>query len=528
MDKIYVFGHRNPDTDSVTAAISLAYLKNKLGIPAVPAVLSSINKESEYALKYFNVPEPIFLNDIKLKVKDIDYVKNFLIEDNYSILEALSKMEKNGITKIPVVDKNKHLKGIFSMKDIALNAFDVENDLIDSVYSSIVNAIEGTKLLKFNNIFHGKIVVYGTEPLNKSSIVVVNSLKDLSNVIKYGVSLVILTNNISLIDNDLLMAKNKKISVIKTKLDVVDIIRRISFCNKVSCIKYTKDIISINENDDISDFISIGSKSKFTYYPVVNNNGVCLGIVKYSNIDYYNKKKVILVDHNSYEQSVVGLNEADILEIIDHHNISNIGTTMPINFRNMPVGSTNTIIYLMYKENNVKITRQMAGMMLSGILSDTLILNSPTTTNIDRDAVNNLARISNVDYKEYGYNMISYGTKLDNKTKEEILYTDYKKYSTSDGIIGLGQIYTTDIKKIESEKEEYVKMLNDVCKHNDYKFIALFVTDFINKGTYIYYSDDAKEVFEKAFNIEMYEGVYIKGILSRKMQVLPSILEVMK
>ena len=236
----------------------------------------------------------------------------------------------------------------------------------------------------------------------------------------------------------------------------------------------------------------------------------------------------MLVDHNSYEQSAIGLEEADILEIVDHHNIANIGTTHPINFRNMPVGSTNTIIYLMYKENNIRITKDMAGMMLSGILSDTLILNSPTTTNIDKDAVNNLSRIAKVDYKKYGFDMISYGTKLVGKTKEEILYNDFKKYPTNSGTIGLGQIYTTNISDIEKEKDSYIEMLNSVAKNNEYKFVALFVTDIIKNGTYIYYSNEGKQILEKAFNIlSLEEGTYIEGILSRKMQILPNILDIM-
>ena len=193
----------------------------------------------------------------------------------------------------------------------------------------------------------------------------------------------------------------------------------------------------------------------------------------------------------------------------------------------MPVGSTNTIIYQMYKENNIKIPKDMAGLMLSGILSDTLILNSPTTTNIDKDAVNNLARIAKVDYKKYGFDMLSYGTKLDGKTKEEILYTDFKKYPTDEGIIGLGQIYTTNIEDINSEKNEYIDMLNSITKINQFKFIALFVTDIIKNGTYVYFSDEAKEILEKAFNTEIEEGTYLPGILSRKMQILPSILDIM-
>ena len=221
------------------------------------------------------------------------------------------------------------------------------------------------------------------------------------------------------------------------------------------------------------------------------------------------------------------MNEAEILEIIDHHNISNIGTSHPINFRNMPVGSTNTIIYLMYKENNVKITKEMAGMMLSGILSDTLILNSPTTTLIDKDAVNNLARIAEVDYKKYGFDMISYGTRMEGKTKEEVLYTDFKKYPTDEGTIGLGQVLTTDISEYDNERDEYIEMLNNIAKSGDYKFLGLFVTDIIKGGTYVYYNDDGKEILENAFNTEISQGKYLPGILSRKLQILPAILEIM-
>lgn len=537
MEKVYVFGHRNPDTDSVTAAITLANLKKKLGINAVPAVLSSINRETMYALKYFNVLEPMFINDIKLKVKDIDYSKNYMISEEKSIFAAYKKMEKEGISKIPVVDKNKKLIGVASMKDIASECLTGQYDNISSTYSNIVDVIKGNKVLKFNNVFKGKIIVpsfssttFVNDVKLRASDILITGNRD--SIIEYAINskinLIILTDGAFLKPNLMGLAIQNRINVISTNYKTLDVIKKISFSNSISSITNNTKIHIVNENENLSDFIVSTSKTKFTYYPIVNNDAECLGIIKLSSVGFHNKKKVILVDHNSYEQSAIGLDEALILEIVDHHNISNIGTTMPINFRNMPVGSTNTIVYLMYKENGVKITKQMAGMMLSGILSDTLILNSPTTTTIDKDAVNNLSRIAGVNYKEYGYNMISYGTQLDGKTKEEILYTDYKKYSTNDGLIGLGQIYTIDIKQIEDEKDEYISMLNRISSQNEYRFIALFVTDIIRNGTYIYYSDSAKEIFEKAFNMEMYEGIYIKGILSRKMQVLPSILSVMK
>lgn len=536
MEKVYIFGHRNPDTDSVTAAITLSYLKRKQGMNAIPVVLSSITRETSYALDYFNVREPMFLNDIKLKVKDLEYSKNYMVPENTSIYESYKKMAKEEISKIPVVDKNKRILGIVSMKDIARDCLTGNYAKIESNYKNVLTAIDGEEILKYDNIIKGNLVVPGYRSttfindikLKKNDILITNNRY---SIIEYAilskVKLIILTNTVEIKPEHLELAKTNKVNIIRTRHSDLDTIKKINFCNNVSTIINTTKVHTVNEDDDLSDFINAAIKTKYTYYPIIDKEKKCLGIIKFADVGYHNKKKVILVDHNSYEQSVIGLNEAEILEIIDHHNISNIGTTTPINFRNMPVGSTNTIIYLMYKENNVKIPKDMAGLMLSGILSDTLILNSPTTTKIDKDAVNNLARIAKVDYKKYGFDMLSYGTKLINKTKEEILYTDFKKYPTEEGKIGLGQIYTTNINDIEEEREEYINMLNSTSKNNEYKFVALFVTDIIKNGTYVYYSDEAEPILSRAFNTEMSQGHYLDGILSRKLQILPQILDVM-
>jgi len=533
MEKVYIFGHRNPDTDSVTAAITLAYLKRKLGMNAIPVVLSSISSETMYALDYFGVKEPMFLNDIKLKVKDLDYSKNYMIEDSDSIYEAYKRMEKEGISKIPVVDKQKQILGIISTKDIVIECLKENTTKLQTSYRNILTCLSGEEITKFDNIIKENILlkekINDKEEINFKSneIIITNNEELIENAINSKVKLII-TNKEKINKTLVNLASKNKVNIIKTKTNFIEIIQRIKFCNDVSTIVNQRKFHVINENEDLSEFIKDVEKTKYTYYPIINKHKKCLGIIKVSDVGYYNKKKVILVDHNSYEQSVIGLEEAEILEIIDHHNISNIGTTMPINFRNMPVGSTNTIIYLMYKENNIRIPKDMAGLMLSGILSDTLILNSPTTTNIDRDAVNNLSRIAGVDYKKYGFDMISYGTRLTNKTKEEILYTDFKKYTTEEGKIGLGQIYTTDIKEIENEKTEYIEMLNETSDKNGYKFVALFVTDIIKNGTYVYYSKNAEQILSQAFDIKIEQGYYFEGILSRKLQLLPAILNVMK
>ncbi len=536
MEKVFIFGHRNPDTDSVTAAITLAYLKKKLGMNAVPVVLSSISRETSYALNYFNVKEPMFLNDIKLKVKDLEYSKKYMVTEDASIYDSYKKMEKEGISKIPVVDKNKKILGIVSMKDIARDCLIGNYSKIDSCYQNIMDVVEGESILKYDNVIKGNLIIPGYRSttfindikLKKSDIIITNNRY---SIIEYAVmskvKLIIITNGVEIKPEHISIAKKNKVNIIRTKYESLDTIKKINFCNNINTIINTTKVHTVDVDEDLSSFINFAEKMKYTYYPIVNKATKCLGIIKFADVGYHKKKKVILVDHNSYEQSVIGLDEAEILEIIDHHNISNIGTTSPINFRNMPVGSTNTIIYLMYKENKVKIPKDMAGLMLSGILSDTLILNSPTTTKIDSDAVNVLAKIAKVDYKKYGFDMLSYGTKLINKTKEEILYTDFKKYPTDEGKIGLGQIYTTNIMDIELEKDEYIEMLNSTCKSNEYKFVALFVTDIIKNGTYVYYSDGAEQILSSAFDVEIKQGYYLQGILSRKLQILPQILEVM-
>ena len=536
-DEIFIFGHRNPDTDSVTSAISLAYLKEKLGFNAIPSVLSSINLESKYALNYFKVPEPIFLNDVYIKVKDLKYTKNYTIDEGESIYKAYFKMEKVGITKIPVVDKFKKLIGILSMKHIALSQFSKNFSMLDTSFDNIVDTLSGTNILKYEDNIKGTMMVAGYRSttfieeivLNNSNILIVG---DRHSIIEYaidkGIKLLIVTGGHKIKEEHLKLAKERHVNIIYTPYGTLETAKIINLSNKVSTIMERRKFLCINENDDINKFIGIANKTRYSYYPVLGKNDKCLGILRFSDIGYNNKKKVILVDHNSYEQSAIGLEDAEIIEIIDHHNIGTIGTNMPINFRNVPVGSTNTIIYTLYKENEIEIPKDIAGVMLSGILSDTLILTSPTTTDQDRKAVLKLSEIAGVDYKKYGYDMITAGTSLKGKSIEEILYTDFKTYNVDNKKIGLGQIITTDISEITNKIKEYVDTLNDACKRNDYYFVVLFVTDILKNGSYVIYSDNAMETIKYAFNLEtIKQGQFLPNLVSRKKQMLPEIMQQM-
>lgn len=533
-EKVYIFGHRNPDTDSVTAAIALSYLKNQLGINAIPAVLSDINLESKYALNYFKVNVPIFLNDVKLKVKDINYTKNYSVIEEDSINDAYQKMTEAGISKIPIINSNQKMLGIITMKDIAKEQFSKNIDLIDSTYDNILEALDGKEQLRYDEKIKGKLTVasyrsttiLSTVKLDRNSILIVG---DRHSIIEYainsGAKLVIVTGNHTIKPEHMELAKKNKVNIIVTPYETVITARRINLANNVSTIPYQKDILCISEHENLSDFVNIANKTRYSYYPVTNEKEECTGILRVSDVTYENKKKVILVDHNSYEQSAIGLEETEILEIIDHHNIGSIGTNMPINFRNMPVGSTNTILYILYKENNIEIPSHIAGLMLSGILSDTLILTSPTTTELDKKAVESLAKIAKVNYQEYGLNMLKAGASLKGKTKEEVLYTDYKNYPVGDQKIGLGQLSTTNPDEILNEKEEYIELLNSVAEANNYYFVALFVTDIINKGSYVLYSTRAEDILKRVYkNDNLTQGTFLENVVSRKKQILPGIM----
>ena len=533
-EHIYIFGHRNPDTDSVTAAISLAYLKQQLGVNAVPAVLSSTNLETKYALNYFNVKEPIFLNDVKIKVSDLEYTKNYCITEDDSINDAYQKMVEAGISKIPVIDKSKKMLGIVSMKDIAKEQFSDNIDIVNTTYDNILETIDGEEILKFDDDIKGQLLVASykgstikeTVKFDRNHILMVG---DRHSIIEYaiqsGVKLLIITGPNTITEENLELARKNKVNIINTKYNTIIAARRFNLANKIVTIPYQKDILCINEHENVSDFMKIANKTRFSYYPVINEDEECQGILRLSDVAYDNKQKVILVDHNTYEQSAIGLDEADILEIVDHHNIGSIGTNMPINFRNMPVGSTNTIISILYKENNIEIPKHIAGLMLSGILSDTLLLTSPTTTEFDREAVEKLSNLAGVDYEEYGLDMLKAGSSLKGKTKEEVLYTDYKNYPVGDQKIGLGQLSTTNPDEILDSIDEYIELLNEVAEANDYYLVALFVTDIIKKGSYVIYSRRAEDILRKVYkNDNLTQGTFLDGVVSRKKQILPGIM----
>lgn len=538
MDRTFIFGHKKPDTDSVCSAISLSYLKNKLGFNTIPMVLGEINNETKFVLKYFNVDTPRYLNDVKLQIKDLDYLKDCNITKDMSLLSAYNYMSDLKISNVPVIEKNNKFLGIVSMKDITKDLIMGDFESLFTSYDNIVDTLDGKALLKFDDEIKGNILVASYKSttfienvkLNSDTILIVG---DRHSIIEYAVNskvkLIILTGSSKIKDEHLKIAEANKVNIIKTNYFSFKVAKLIGLSNYVNGIINKDNIICFDENEDVRDFIDVANKTKYSYFPVMNKKNNCLGLIKLADAANKRKKKVILVDHNEYEQSVDGLDEAEILEIIDHHKLGAIGTSTPINFRNMPVGSTNSIVYMLYKENNVEIPKHIAGLMLSGLISDTLLFASPTTTEKDREIGLELARIADVNMEEYAMEMFKAGSTLNGKSHEEILYTDFKNFTIGNKKIGVSQISTVNTEEFEKASNEYIELIEKIAKNNDYYMLVFLVTDILKNGSYIYYNKNAEDILNNCFNVEnLEEGTYLNGVISRKKQVIPNIMEVLE
>lgn len=537
MENTLIFGHQKPDTDTVTSAIVLSYLRNKLGDHTEPRVLGDINNETKFVLDYFNFETPKFLNDVRLQIKDTDYSKDCFLHEKDSIFKAYNYMMETSISTVPVVNEENDYLGAVCMKFITQDLIDGDLGTLDTSYDNILEALKGYKVLKFDDEINGNIIVPSSNSdsfkksvsIDKESVIIVGERRNIFEyVIKNNCAIIILTDGVKLTDEQLKMAKEHKVNVLSTKYDGITTANLVVFSNYIRNKIKTDEIITVNENDALFDALEVANKKKYSNYPIINNSGKCLGVFRANITDNKHPKKVILVDHNEREQSVIGLDEAEIIEIVDHHKIGNIGTSIPINFRNMPLGCTETILYLMFKENGVDIPKNIAGLMMSGIISDTLLLSSPTTTDVDKDALNDLSKIAGVNYEKYGMEMFKAGSSIEGKSISEIIHGDFKNFTVDNQKVGIGQVSTMSTDEIMSKQDDFISCLNEIAKDEDYAVIALFVTDILKNGSYIFFNEKSSDIISNSFGVEnINEGHFFEGLVSRKKQIVPKIMNYM-
>lgn len=528
MRYVYIFGHKKPDTDTVTSAIALSYLKNKIGILSKPMILGEINSETKFVLDYFNIDTPEYLDDVKLQIKDLNYYKECYVNENSSIYSVYNYMSDRNITGVPLVDDNNVFKGLLTSKIISSELIKGHFNKLKTSYKNIIDVLSGEEILKFDDEIIGNVLVTAGNGFNiDSSIVISENVESLIQNKK--VKLLILVENASISSEQLLIAKENKINIIKTKYDTFNTARLIGFSNYAKNMITNVRTVNFNENDYYDELKEKSSRLGYNNYPIVNNAGICLGLLRITDIKEKNKKQVILVDHNEESQSVEGLNEAEILEIIDHHRLATITTNMPINFRNMTVGSTNTILYSVYNENNVDIPCDIAGIMLSGIISDTLKFTSPTTTEYDKYVASQLSKIAHVDIDKFSDEMFRAGTNLEGKSLEEIIQGDMKIYDVENKKIAISQLITMNSSAILERKQDYIDSLDEMKKNKEFSLFVLCVTDILKGGSYIFFDStpSSKEIVSNAFDVkDIEEGYFFYKCLSRKKQLVPCIMNV--
>jgi manganese-dependent inorganic pyrophosphatase len=536
-DIIYVMGHRNPDTDSICSAIAYADLKKRSGVNAVPVRIGEINRETEYVLNNFKTPVPVHLETLKLQVSDLQMDKAVSISSDFSVKTAWNLMQKNNAKTLPVVDDGGRLIGIATLSDITKKNMDmIDTNLLgisDTSLQNIVETINARLFLGNPTDFapSGKILVAAMTPdrmvqwVEKNDIVIVgNRIENQIQALELGANVVVITGG-SAEETPELKQKTAdyRSIVLVTPFDTFTTSRLITQSIPIKYVMTTKNIVAFNTDDFLDDIQEAMQKTRYRSYPVVDDENRVQGIVARYHLISQRKKKVILVDHNERSQSINTIDEADILEIIDHHRVGDIQTGKPIFFKNEPLGSTATIIANLFFENGLRPSRSIAGLLCSAILSDTLKFQSPTSTYIDRMMVERLAElagIKNVD--EYAMAMFQAGSVLVGKTPEEIFTKDFKVYELGKYKIGISQINVFGSEFTEDMKKEFLSFMEYHSERYDYDLLILMLTDMIKEGTELLFTGKSKELIPIAFGMQPKDSsLILPGTLSRKKQVVP-------
>lgn len=537
--KIYVMGHKNPDTDSICSAISYAELKNRQGIGAVPVRLGELNRETEFVLKYFNVETPMLLHTIKTQVEDLNMDVVSPVTEDISIKTVWTIMKRDNIKALPVVDQNDNIIGIVTLSDITGKYMDAwENNLIVSSRTPLKNLIEtlNAELLTGNHEDFdttGKVVIATQSPqdlpqyVEQGDIVIAgNNSDNLFAAIELGANCLIITCGGETNPKIIEAAKEKKCIVLKTMTDTFTTSRLINQSIPVGFTMSSKNLIYFNVDDFVDDIKDKMLQTRYRSYPVLDNSGKVKGMISRYHLISQNRKKIILLDHNEKSQTINGVEQADILEIIDHHRVGDIQTVKPVIFRNETVGCTATIIASIYYENGMRPSKQIAGLLCAAIISDTMNFKSPTKTLKDVQMAERLSQIADINIPEFAREMFKAGSSIVGMSEKDILYNDFKDYYLDKFKVGIGQIntiaHTADEDSMKEIKQKLLEYMEQKCEQKSYSLLMLMLTDIFNECTEVLYVGSERWILSKAFNVSADENTaFMPGMVSRKQQIVP-------
>lgn len=537
--KTYVVGHKNPDTDSICSAIAYAELKRKItGDEYVAKRAGQINEETHYVLKRFGVDTPGLLQNVKLQVKDMDIHKLDGVAPNVSIKEAWEKMKENNVKTLPVI-KDDELTGVISTGDIATSYMDIyDNKELSSArtqYRNIVETLDG-KMITGNEhgyFAKGKVTVGASndelmkEFIERDDLVILGNRPEAQAcAINIDASCMVVCQDAAVSPELIKKAEEQSIVIIRTPHDTYTVARLINQSIPVKYFMSKGPLVTVQMNDYVDDIKELMTKNKFRDFPILDRHGRFRGFISRRRFMNVKKKQVILVDHNERSQAVDGIEEADIIEIIDHHRLGSIETMGPVFFRNQPVGCTATIITQMYEEAGVKIPPDIAGLLCSAIISDTLLFRSPTCTAVDEKTAEKLSKIAKVDMEKLSMEMFNAGSSVKGKSARDILFQDFKQFTVGDTVFGVGQLNSMNREELEEVKEMLIPCLKETLEKEKLSMIYFMLTDILKESTELLCSGiGAKSNIVSAFDLpEDTDKIILNGVVSRKKQLIPTLV----
>ena len=542
-DLVYVSGHRNPDTDSICSAIAYSYLLNATNkYNAIPVRLGEINRETEYVLKRFGVEHPVLLKTVKQKVEDLNYDKVTVFSKDLTLKTAWFLLKQQNLKSAPILDEHSQLLGLLSTSNIIEGYMDqwdsevlkkaktpVEN-VIDTLEANVIYLNESLKVVEGDIHIAAMSGSEAKKRIHENDVVIVGGDRsdDLEELISVKPSLIVLTGSLTADENVVKKCEEQGISIISTPYNTYQTSQQIVQAIPVEYVMIKGDIKTFSTDDTLDYMKEVMSETRYRGYPVIDLNNRCVGSISRFALLKGLRKKVILVDHNERGQSIPGIEEADILEIVDHHRVADIQTVGPLLFRGEPLGSTATIVTKMFDELDVEMPSHIAGLLLGAVVSDTLLFKSPTCTPVDTKIAKKLAKIAGVDIQEFAMEMFKAGTSLVGKTVDEIFNQDFKKFSFDNLQVGVAQVNSMDIEGFLPYKKDMLDYMNKFAEDNNLEFTLLLLTDIINANSEIFVGGPRPELVEKAFNVQLTEcqGTLV-GVISRKKQVVPAITAVM-
>ena len=542
-EKIYVIGHKNPDTDSICSAIAYADLRQKVTGQVHEAKRAGhVNDETAYVLDRFGVEAPKLLTDVRLQVRDLDIHEMPGLKPNASIRDTWERMRQEQAKTLPIV-KDDELVGVVSTGDIAKSYMDVyDSEILSKArtqYRNIVKTLDGTMITgnEHGYFMRGKVAIGASSPnlmeefIEKDDLVILGDLEEAQAcAVNIDASCMVICKDAEVSPKLIQKAKEQSIVIIQTPYDTFTTARLINQSIPVKFYMTSGPLTMFRMNDYVDDIKDIMAKKRFRDFPILDRHGRFKGFISRRRFLGASKKKVILVDHNERSQAVDGIEEAEIIEIIDHHRLGDIETVSPITFRNQPVGCTATIINQMYEENELEVPREIAGLLCGAIISDTLLLRSPTCTPLDERTAKKLAKISDIDLEQMAQEMFNAGSNLKGKSAEDICFQDFKQFTVNDTIFGVGQITSMSKEELAAIRDMMTEHLPKVLEAHNLNMIYFMLTDILAESTELLcVGTGARGIALRAFDLpDNAKSLILKGVVSRKKQLIPVLVETMQ